>query len=64
MECSDDGNTLYFPSYTRAIVLVYNRPDELSAFDSVGVIMQGAHCESITFNHVTGDLWVVWWFIQ
>ncbi len=50
MECSADGNTLYFPSYTRAIVLVYNRPDELSAFDSVGVIMQGAHCESITFH--------------
>jgi hypothetical protein len=58
MECSADGNTLYFPSYTRAAVLVYQRPDELSAFDSIGTIMNGAHCESITFNPATGNLWV------
>jgi len=58
MECSGDGNTLYFPSYTRGTVLVYQRPDELSAFDSVGTIMDGAHCESITFHPVTGHLWV------
>ena len=57
MECSEDGNTLYFPIYDQDIIKIYNRPDELSAFDSVGVI-QGFACESITFNKVTGKLWI------
>jgi hypothetical protein len=58
MECSADGNTLYFPSYSRGTILVYSRPDELSAFDSVGTIMDGVDCESITFNKATGKLWI------
>lgn len=58
MECSADGNTLYFPSYSRGIIIVYNRPDEFSAFDSVGTIMDGVDCESIAFNKATGNLWV------
>ncbi|MEO8398622.1 MAG: T9SS type A sorting domain-containing protein [Ignavibacteriaceae bacterium] len=57
MEVSADGNTIYFPSYSRGIVLVYQRPDEFSAFDSVGTIFDGFHCESITWNHATGYLW-------
>lgn len=57
MECSADGNTLYFPSYSRGIIIVYNRPDEFSAFDSVGTIMDGVDCESIVFNKATGNLW-------
>lgn len=58
IECSADGNTLYFPSYSRYITIVYHRADELSAFDSVGTIMNGAQCESITFNKATGKLWL------
>lgn len=57
MECSADGNTLYFPSYSRGIIIVYNRPDEISTFDSVGTIMDGVDCESIVFNKATGNLW-------
>jgi len=57
MECSNDGNTLYFPSYDQDIIRIYQRPDDLSAFDSVGVIL-GFACESITFNKVTGKLWI------
>ncbi len=57
MECSEDGNTLYFPVYDADKIVVYQRPDELSAFDSVGVIL-GFACESITFNKVTGKLWI------
>jgi len=57
MECSADGNTLYFPSYSRGLIIVYHRPDELSAFDSVGTIMDGVDCESIVFNKATGHLW-------
>jgi hypothetical protein len=58
IEVSPDGNTIYFPSYTRKIIIVYQRPDELSAFDSIGTIMDGVACESITRNRATGNLWV------
>ncbi len=58
MECSPDGNTVYFPSYTRKIILVYQRPNEFAPFDSVGTIMNGVACESITRNKATGKLWV------
>jgi len=57
MECSDDGNTLYFPVYDADKIVIYQRPDELSAFDSVGVIL-GFACESITFNKTSGNLWI------
>jgi len=57
MECSEDGNTLYFPIYDKDAIVIYQRPDELSAFDSIGTI-DGFACESITFNKVTGKLWI------
>jgi hypothetical protein len=57
MECSADGNTIYFPIYSRGFIMVYQRPDELSAFDSVAAFMFGSACESIAFNKVTGKLW-------
>mgnify|MGYP001399001311 CR=1 FL=1 len=52
------GNTIYFPSFTRNLVIIYSRPDEFSAFDSVGTIMDGVACESITLNRSTDKLWV------
>jgi hypothetical protein len=58
MECSPDGNTVYFPSYTRQRIIVFRRPNEFAPFDSVGTIMNGVACESITRNRVTGKLWV------
>jgi len=58
IECSPDGNTVYFPSYTRQRIIVYKRPNEFAPFDSVGTIMNGVACESITRNRVTGRLWV------
>jgi hypothetical protein len=58
MECSADGNTLYFPSYSRGLIIVYERPDEFGIFDSVGTILDGVDCESIAFNKATGNLWV------
>lgn len=57
MEVSSDGNTIYFPSYSRKLIIVYHRPDEFSPFDSVGTIMDGISCESIVWNKVTGYLW-------
>lgn len=58
MECSPDGNTVYFPIYTRQRIIVYRRPNEFAPFDSVGTIMDGVACESITRNLATGRLWV------
>ncbi len=57
IEVSSDGNTIYFPSYTRKLIIVYHRADEFSPFDSVGTIMDGISCESIVWNKVTGYLW-------
>lgn len=50
MECSADGNTVYFPIYDRKFTMVYQRPDELSSFDSVGVLFTGSSCESMVFQ--------------
>lgn len=58
IECLPDGNTLFFPIYTRKIVIVYRRPNEFAPFDSVGTILDGIACESITRNKVTGRLWL------
>ncbi|MDP2362826.1 MAG: hypothetical protein Q8M94_03550, partial [Ignavibacteria bacterium] len=57
LECSADGNTLYFPIYTRGFIQIYQRPDELSSFVAIGTMMDGSVCESVTFNPVTGHLW-------
>ena len=58
VECSPDGNTVYFPIYTRQRIIVYRRPNEFAPFDSVGTSMNGVACESITRNRATGRLWV------
>lgn len=52
------NNKVYFPSaLDRKLIIVYQRPDEFSTFDSVGTIMDGVSCESITFNKVSRKLW-------
>lgn len=56
MEVSADGNTIYFPVYTADVIILYQRADEFSPFDSVGVI-SGPAAESIAWNKATGDLW-------
>ncbi|MFZ1280129.1 MAG: hypothetical protein WAR59_04785, partial [Ignavibacteriaceae bacterium] len=50
LECSADGNTVYFPIYDRKFTMIYQRPDELSSFDSVGVLFTGTSCESMGFQ--------------
>lgn len=54
---SPDGNTIYWAGYTNHGVIMYQRPDEFSAFDSVGVVLAGLDTESLTFHPVTGHLW-------
>ena len=55
---SGDGNTVYWPGYTNLYIHVYQRPDEFSAFDSVGTIMNGVQCEAIGWHPTDGNLWL------
>jgi hypothetical protein len=55
---SPDGNSIYWAGYTNSDVVLYERPDEFSAYDSVGAIIPGMDSESLTFNSETGTLWV------
>jgi DNA-binding beta-propeller fold protein YncE len=53
------SNKIYFPAaLVRKLIIVYQRLDEFSPFDSVGTIMDGVSCESITFNKFSRRLWV------
>lgn len=55
---SPDGNRIYWGGYTNNVVVLYERPDEFSAYDSVGVVIPGMDSESLAFNPATGNLWV------
>lgn len=57
-EVSKNGNTIYWAGYTTGKVYVYSRADEFSAFALKDSIMQGAHCESFTWQPGTGYLWM------
>jgi DNA-binding beta-propeller fold protein YncE len=57
-EVSPDGNKIYWSGYTTHQVTLYERADEFSAFDSVGAVIPGVDTESLTWQPVTGWLWV------
>jgi len=57
-EVSPDGNSVLWAGYTNHALVHYNRPDEFSAFDSVGVVLEGMDSESMSFNPATGHFWV------
>lgn len=54
---SSDGLTLYYCGYTNHHITIYRRINVLSPFDSVGVLLEGAACESITWHPTTGNIW-------
>lgn len=54
---SPDGNTLFLTDYENPFTIVYQRPDEFSAFDSLGVTMRGMRVESVAINPATGNYW-------
>jgi hypothetical protein len=56
MEVSPDGNTIYFPIYTKDNIYIYNRPSDLDPFVLADSIF-GPACESIAWNPATGHLW-------
>ena len=57
-EVSADGNQVYWAGYTNNAVVYYQKPDEFSPYDSMGVAIPGVDSESLTLNRVTGSLWV------
>lgn len=56
-EVSANGNTMYWSGYTNHAVVVYQRPDAGSPYDSLGVVLQGFDSESLTIHPTTGHLW-------
>ena len=57
LEVSPDGNTVFWAGYTNHAIAVYQRPDEFSPYDSLGVVLEGFDSESLTINRVTNELW-------
>lgn len=55
---SGDGNTIYWAGYSNKGVVFYNRKDEFSPFDSLGMVLQGTFPESMQRHPVTGHLWI------
>ncbi len=54
---SGDGNTIYWAGYTLKEVVVFNRADEFSSYDSVGTILEGFNSESFDWDPKSGALW-------
>ena len=52
-----EGNTIYATDYENPYTIVYQRADEFSPFDSVGVTLRGMRVESVAINPVTGNYW-------
>ncbi|MGB3544904.1 T9SS type A sorting domain-containing protein [Rubrivirga sp.] len=54
---SPDGNTLFDTAFENPFTIVYQRPDEFSEFDSIGVTLAGLRVESTAINPSTGRYW-------
>lgn len=55
---SPDGNTVFETDFENPFTIVYQRPDEFSAYDSLGVTWAGLRVESTAINPSTGNYWV------
>lgn len=54
---SPDGHRIFWAGYTNRGVTEYARPDEFSAYDSLGTVIPGVSAESFGFDPA-GNLWV------
>lgn len=57
LEVSADGNTVYWAGYSNNKILIYNRPDEFSAFELKDSVLFGFACESLTWSRDGKLLW-------
>lgn len=54
---SPDGNTVYETAFENPFTTVYQRPDEFSPYDSLGITLAGLRVEATAVNPATGRLW-------
>ena len=54
---SPDGNTVFETAYNNPYAVVYQRPDEFSPYDSLGITLAGLRIEASAVNPVTGRYW-------
>lgn len=52
-----EGNTIFATDYENPYTIIYQRPDEFSPFDSVGVTMRGMRVESVAIQPPYGVYW-------
>lgn len=57
LEVSADGNTIYWSAFTHSGTYKYHRSDEFSAYDSLGLILEGLVSESSARHPKTGQIW-------
>lgn len=57
-EVSADGESIYWAGFTNNAVILYERPDPFSPYDSIGVVIPGVDSESMVRHPTTGNLWV------
>ena len=55
---SPDGNTVFETAFENPYAVVYQRPDEFSAYDSLGFTFAGLRIEATAVNPKTGYYWV------
>jgi len=58
LEVSADGNTVYWSAFTLSGTYKYQRPDEFSSYDSIGVVHKGLLAESSARDPSTGYIWL------
>jgi len=58
LEVTADGNTVYWSAFTLSGTYKYQRPDEFSSYDSIGVVQEGLLAESSVRDPSTGYIWL------
>ena len=58
LEVTADGNTVYWSAFTHSGTYKYQRPDEFSKYDSLGLIQEGLLAESSARDPSTGYIWL------
>ena len=55
---SADGNTVYWSAFTVEGTIKFQREDEFSRYDSIGVVHKGLLAESSVRHPITGHIWL------
>ena len=58
LEVTEDGNTVYWSSFTGRTTYKYQRKDEFSQYDSIGVVHEGLIAQGSARHPTTGHIWL------